>query len=571
MRGTPTLNLAARAAAWERLDGGYVDVLVVGAGVTGAGVALDAVTRGLSVAVVDGRDIGSGTSSRSSKLFHGGLRYLEQLDLQLVREALRERDLMVTRLAPHLVRPVSFLYPLQHYGWERLYVGAGLALYDLLGGSRALPRHRHLSRTRARALAPALKRTALVGGIRYYDAQTDDARHTLMLARTAAAYGAVVRTSTEVVGFLREGGRVVGAELRDTETGAQSVVRTGVVVNATGVWTDDVQRMADSRGEFKVRASKGIHLVVPRDRISSETGLILRTEKSVLFVIPWNDHWILGTTDEDWVYDKAHPAASSVDIDYVLDHVNAVLAVPLTRADISGVYAGLRPLLSGEHEETSQLSREHAISRSPRGMVSVAGGKYTTYRVMARDAVDAAVAELGRPVPPCVTHEIPLVGADGYHALANQVPTLAEDLALPSWRIDHLLGRYGALIDEVLAPVADDPSLLEPVPGAGEYLMAEIRYAASHEGALHLDDVLTRRTRISIGTTHRGVESMKAVAALLAGVLGWDDEQTVREIAAYDARVAAERASQEATDDENADARRLVAPDTRRTIIRSRP
>jgi glycerol-3-phosphate dehydrogenase len=570
MRGSSTLDLAARAAAWERLDGGYVDVLVVGAGVTGAGVALDAVTRGLSTAVVDGRDIASGTSSRSSKLFHGGLRYLEQYDLQLVREALRERDLMVTRIAPHLVRPVSFLYPLRHYGWERLYVGAGLALYDLLGGSRALPRHRHLSRTRARALAPALKRGALVGGVRYYDAQTDDARHTLMLARTAAAYGATVRTSTEVVGFLREGGRVVGAELRDTETGAQTTVRAGVVVNATGVWTDDVQRLADSRGEFKVRASKGIHIVVPRDRISSETGLILRTEKSVLFVIPWDDHWIIGTTDEDWVYGKAHPAASSVDIDYLLDHVNAVLSVPLTRADISGVYAGLRPLLSGEHEETSQLSREHAISRSPRGMVSVAGGKYTTYRVMARDAVDAAIAELGRPAPPCVTHEIPLLGADGYHALANQVQTLADDLRLPTWRIEHLLGRYGALIDEVLAAAVDDPSLREPVPGAGEYLMAEIRYAASHEGALHLDDVLTRRTRISIGTTHRGLESMKPVAALLADVLGWDDEQTVREIAAYDARVAAERASQEATDDENADARRLVAPDTRRTVVRSR-
>lgn len=567
MRGTPTLDLAARAAAWERLDGGYVDVLVVGAGVTGAGVALDAVTRGLSTAVVDGRDIASGTSSRSSKLFHGGLRYLEQYDLQLVREALRERDLMFTRLAPHLVRPVSFLYPLRHYGWERMYVGAGLALYDLLGGSRALPRHRHLSRTRARALAPALKRSALVGGIRYYDAQTDDARHTLTLARTAAAYGAVVRTSTEVVGFLREGGRVVGAELRDTETGAQTTVRVGVVVNATGVWTDDVQRLADSRGEFKVRASKGIHIVVPRDRISSETGLILRTEKSVLFVIPWDDHWILGTTDEDWVYDKAHPAASSVDIDYLLERVNAVLSVPLTRADISGVYAGLRPLLSGEQEETSQLSREHAISRSPRGMVSVAGGKYTTYRLMARDAVDAAIGELGRPARPCVTHEIALVGADGYHALANQVQTLADHYALPGWRIDHLLGRYGALIDEVLAPAAGDSSLLDPVPGAGEYLMAEIRYAASHEGALHLDDVLTRRTRISIETSHRGLESMKPVAALLAEVLGWDDEQTMREITAYDARVAAERASQEATDDENADARRLVAPDTRRTIV----
>jgi glycerol-3-phosphate dehydrogenase len=331
-----------------------------------------------------------------------------------------------------------------------------------------------------------------------------------------------------------------------------------------------VQRLAASRGEFKVRASKGIHLVVPRDRISSETGLILRTERSVLFVIPWGDHWIIGTTDNDWVHDKAHPAASSVDIQYVLDHVNAVLSVPLTRADVSGVYAGLRPLLAGEHEETSQLSREHAISRSPRGMVSVAGGKYTTYRVMARDAVDAAVGELGRHAPPCVTDQIPLLGADGYHALANQAETLADDLHLPRWRVDHLLGRYGALLDEVLAPAVHDPSWLEPVPGAGLYLMAEIRYAATHEGALHLDDVLTRRTRISIETAHRGVDSMHAVASTLADALGWDLDRVGREIAAYDARVAAERASQEQTDDENADAHRLVAPDTRRTVVDAR-
>jgi glycerol-3-phosphate dehydrogenase len=567
VRGTSQLDPHARTRAWERLDGGYVDVLVVGGGVTGAGVALDAVTRGLSTALVEARDFGSGTSSRSSKLFHGGLRYLEQMDFQLVREALRERDLMVTTLAPHLVRPVSFLYPLTRYGWERMYVGAGLLLYDVMGGSRAMPRHRHLSRRGARAIAPALKRSALVGGVRYFDAQADDARHTLTLVRTAAAYGATVRSSTEVVGFTREGGRIVGAELRDTETGEHGHVRVGVVVNATGVWTDDVQRLADSRCEFKVRASKGIHLVVPRDRISSETGIILRTEKSVLLVIPWGDHWIIGTTDDDWVYDKAHPAASSLDIAYVLDHVNRVLAVPLTRADISGVYAGLRPLLSGEQEETSQLSREHAISRSPRGMVSVAGGKYTTYRVMARDAVDAAVGELGRHVSSSATHQIPLVGADGYHALANQSEILARDLNLPLWRVEHLLGRYGALLDEVLAPAADDARLLEPVPGAGEYLMAEVRYAATHEGALHLDDVLTRRTRISIETSDRGVESMKPVAAALAGVLGWDDEQTTREIAAYDARVAAERASQEQTDDQNADAHRLVAPDTRRTVV----
>jgi glycerol-3-phosphate dehydrogenase len=390
------------------------------------------------------------------------------------------------------------------------------------------------------------------------------------LARTAASYGATVRSSTEVVAFHREGGRITGADLRDTETGATATVSTGVVVNATGVWTDDVQRLADSRGEFKVRASKGIHLVVPRDRISSATGVILRTERSVLFVIPWGEHWILGTTDDDWVYDKAHPAASSRDIDYVLTQVNEVLAVPLTRADISGVYAGLRPLLSGEQEDTSQLSREHAISHSPRGMVSVAGGKYTTYRVMARDAVDAAVEDLGRYTPPCVTEHIPLVGADGFHALANQVQSLAVDLRLPTWRVDHLLNRYGALLEDVLAPAADDPSLSEPVPGAGEYLMAEVRYAATHEAALHLDDVLTRRTRISIETPHRGVESAPSVARLLAATLGWDEATRDAEVDAYVARVEAERASQEQTDDQNADARRLVAPDSRRTVVGSR-
>jgi glycerol-3-phosphate dehydrogenase len=567
MKGSAKFGPAERADSWARLDGGAVDLLVVGGGVTGAGVALDAATRGLSTALVEARDIASGTSSRSSKLFHGGLRYLEQLDFHLVREALHERDLMLTTLAPHLVRPVSFLYPLTHRGWDRAYVGAGLALYDVLGGARALPRHRHLSRRAARALAPALRGDALVGAIRYYDAQCDDARHTLTLARTAALHGALVRSSTEVIGFHKEGGRVVGAELRDTETGEQCAVRAGVVVNATGVWTDDVQRLAESRGEFKVRASKGIHIVVPRDRISSETGVILRTEKSVLFVIPWGEHWIVGTTDEDWHYNKAHPAASRTDIDYVLSHVNRVLAVPLTAADISGVYAGLRPLLAGEEEVTSQLSREHALSRSPRGLVSVAGGKYTTYRVMARDAVDAAVTELGRHAPRCVTDRTPLLGADGYHALANQVESLGRDLGLPQWRVEHLLGRYGSMLQEVLAPAGADAAWLEPVPGAGSYLMAEVRYAATHEGALHLDDVLARRTRISIETPHRGLESMKPVAAVLAGVLGWDDEQLTREVGAYDARVAAERASQEQTDDENAIARRLVAPDNRRTLV----
>ncbi|REF37703.1 glycerol-3-phosphate dehydrogenase/oxidase [Thermasporomyces composti] len=563
MIGSSKLGPEQRAEAWRRLDGGQFDVLVIGGGVTGAGVALDAATRGLSVALVEARDFASGTSSRSSKLFHGGLRYLEQLNFSLVAEALRERDLMLTRIAPHLVKPVSFLYPLTHRLWERPYVGAGLILYDTMGGSRAVPRHRHLTRTKARALAPALRRDILVGAIRYYDAQADDARHTLTVIRTAASYGAVVRNSTEVVGLLREGGRVVGAEIRDVETGATAKVRASVTVNCTGVWTDDIQRMSEGRGRFKVRASKGVHIVVPRDRIASETGIILRTEKSVLFVIPWGNRWIVGTTDTDWTLDKAHPAATRADIDYILERVNRVLTQPLTHDDIIGVYAGLRPLLAGESEETSQLSREHAIARPLPGLISVAGGKYTTYRVMAKDAIDAAVADLARPVPRCVTDRTPLLGAEGYHALVNRVDELAAQYHLPRWRIQRLLDRYGSLVHEVLEAAGEDPSLLQPVPGADEYLMAEVRYAVTHEAALHVDDLLTRRTRISIEVPHRGTESARPVAEAVADVLGWDAARVEEEVRTYEARVAAERASQEQRDDESADAVRRNAPDTR--------
>ena len=551
--------------AWRRLDGGRVDVLVIGGGVTGAGAALDAATRGLSTALVEARDFASGTSSRSSKLFHGGLRYLEQLDFSLVREALRERELMLTRLAPHLVRPVSFLYPLTRHVWERAYVGAGLALYDTLGGKSSLPPHRHLSKRAARALCPALKAASLVGALRYYDAQTDDARHTMTLVRTAAQHGAVVRSSTEVVDLLRDGDRVTGAVLRDADSGATCEVRARVVLNCTGVWTDDVQRLSGDKGRFRVRASKGVHLLVPRDRINSDTGLILRTPRSVLFVIPWGSRWIIGTTDTDWDLDRAHPAASSTDIDYLLGQVNGVLSSAITRADVVGVYAGLRPLLAGESEETSQLSREHAVARSVPGLVTVAGGKYTTYRIMARDAVDACVEDLDRPVPPSVTDQVPLLGADGYAALVNRHVVIAEELGVPSWRLRGLLDRYGSLVHEVLAPASREPELLQPVTGAPEYLAAEVRYAATHEGALHLDDVLTRRTRISIETSHRGTESARAVAKLVAPVLGWDAGTAQREVETYVARVAAERASQSEREDVAADAARILGPELRRT------
>ncbi len=551
-----------RRADLERLRNDTFDLLVVGGGVTGAGIALDAATRGLSVAMVEQRDFAAGTSSRSSKLIHGGLRYLEQFNFGLVREALKERGLLLEELAPHLVRPVSFLFPLTHPVWERFYIGAGVQLYDRLGGSKHLPSHRHLTRRGAISMMPSLRDDAFVGAIRYFDAQVDDARHTMEIARTAAAYGAVTTISTRVNDLLREGERVVGAQVRDQETGEEIDVHARQVINATGVWTDEVQDLV-GRGRIKVRASKGIHLVVPRDRIHGDSGLILRTDSSVLFVIPWGRHWILGTTDTDWNLDLAHPAASASDIQYVLDHVNRVLRVPLTHEDVEGVYAGLRPLLSGEDESTSQLSREHAVVQTVAGLITVAGGKYTTYRVMAEDAVDAAARNLPQRVPSSVTDRTPLLGAEGYHALWNRRDRLAADAGLHVTRIEHLLNRYGALITELLALLEERPDLAERIDGADDYLKVEAVYAASHEGARHLDDLLTRRTRISIETFDRGKAAARDVAPLMAEVLGWDDDAIAREIEHYDARVEAELESQRMPDDRTADAARMGARDVR--------
>jgi glycerol-3-phosphate dehydrogenase len=559
------LSPQAREDALDAMGAAELDVLVVGGGVVGAGSALDAATRGLSVGLVEARDFASGTSSRSSKLIHGGLRYLEMLDFRLVAEALAERGLLINTLAPHLVKPLMFLYPLKGRGWERLYAGSGVALYDALsiasGKSKGVPHHRHLTRRGAREIFPSLRKDSLVGALQYGDAQVDDARHTMFLSRTAASYGAHVASRARVVGLLREGERVTGAEVMDLESGRRIDVRAKQVINATGVWTDDLQSLVGERGQFKVRASKGIHLVVPRDRIHGSCGLILRTEKSVLFVIPWGRHWIIGTTDTDWELDKAHPAASAADIEYLLEHVNAVLEQPLTPADVEGVYAGLRPLLSGESESTSKLSREHAVAHSVPGLVVIAGGKYTTYRVMAKDAVDAAVHGLDAKVPESVTDRIPLLGADGYTALKNSTHVLARRYGVHEARIQHLLNRYGSLIHEVLDLVVADPKLGEPLGGAPDYLRAEVVYAASHEGARHLDDILARRTRISIETFDRGISSVEEVARLVAPVLDWSEEQVQREVEHYRKRVDAERESQRMPDDKTADSARMGAPE----------
>ena len=562
---TTRLGPAERAAALSALAETEHQVLVVGGGVVGAGVALDAVTRGLTVGLVEARDFGSGTSSRSSKLIHGGLRYLEQLNVGLVREALSERSLLLQRLAPHLVRPVSFLFPFTHHLWERGYVGAGVSAYDVLGLSmgqaRGLPSHRQLTRQGALRLAPALKRSAFTGALIYWDAQVDDARYVTTLVRTAAGFGAHVASRTQVTGFLREGERVTGVRATDLESGNELELRAQQVVNATGVWTDEIQAMVGGRGVINVRASKGVHLVVPRDRIHSTTGIILRTASSVLFVIPWGRHWIIGTTDTDWSLDKAHPAASRSDIDYVLDQVNKVLAVPLTRDDVEGVYAGLRPLLAGESETTSKLSREHTVAHPVPGLVMIAGGKYTTYRLMARDAVDAVAHGLDGKVAPSCTDVIPLAGADGFIALWNSRYALARSSGLHVARIEHLLQRYGSLIGEVLELIAADPSLGKPLTGAEDYLRAEVVYAASHEGARHLDDVLARRTHVSIETWDRGISAAEEAANLMAGPMKWKSRQIARELENYRLRIAAERASQEAASDQAADAIRLGAPD----------
>jgi glycerol-3-phosphate dehydrogenase len=487
------------------------------------------------------------------------------LDFGLVKEALQERGLLLSELAPHLARPVPFLYPLTKPFLERPYVGAGIALYDLMsvsnGHRRGVPFHKHLSRRGTLRAAPSLKKDAFVGSIRYYDGQVDDAKYCANLIRTAAHYGAHAVNQMAVVDFLREGERVVGAKVVNHEDGSQFDIRAKQVINATGVWTDETQAMVTDRGQLKVRASKGIHLVVPRDRFQSTVGLILRTEKSVLFVIPWGRHWIIGTTDTDWHLDKAHPAASSKDIDYILEHVNKVLKRPLTREDVEGVYAGLRPLLAGENDSTAKLSREHVVAHPVPGLVVVAGGKWTTYRVMAKDAVDEATRTMDERVPPSCTETIPLLGASGFKAAWNRRSRTAEEYGVHVARVEHLLNRYGSMTPEVLAIIKERPELAEPLSGADDYLQAEAVYAATHEGARHVHDVLTRRTRISIEAWDRGVSAVPVVAKLMGEVLGWSDAQRESEIKHYIARVEAERLSQQQPDDESADAARLGVED----------
>ncbi|KPH74361.1 glycerol-3-phosphate dehydrogenase [Corynebacterium ulcerans] len=555
--------------AWDRFGSEDFDVVIIGGGSVGAGAALDAATRGLRTAVVETRDFAAGTSSRSSKMFHGGLRYLAMLDFKLVAESLHERELNMSVLAPHLVKPLKFIFPLTHRLWERVMMFGGFTLYDLMGGAKSVPMQKHLTRGGVLKVAPGLRNDAIVGGVRYYDTLVDDARHTMMVLRTAAHYGAVVRPSTQVVGFDKDAsGRIVAAQVRDTDTGAVTTIRGKVFINATGVWNDEVEKLAGAQGKFSVHASKGIHIVVEKDKLDADAALCFVTEKSVLFVIPWGNYWIIGTTDTDWDkhLSKPDPAPTRADIDYVLSQVNQRVSRQLGYEDIVGVFSGLRPLLSGKSDATTNLSRNHAVAVVTPGLVSVAGGKYTTYRVIGKDAVDVALKESKITAPESVTERTPIVGADGYHALVNQVSMLATKYGVDEQLITHLLGRYGSLCEQVLAPGLEDRQLLTPVEGAEGYCWAEVLYAVTHEGALHVEDVLLRRLRVGMEYADRGVGAVDGVARRIAPYLGWDDAHVEEEISGFVNRVNAELAAEKALTDVEANTIMTTATQTRPNV-----
>ena len=530
-----SLNSEQRDDALVSLAKDQFDILVIGGGVTGVGAALDAASRGLKVALVEASDIASGTSSRSSKLIHGGLRYLEQYDFKLVREALHERELMVSSIAPHLVKPLAFLYPLHEKVRERTYVGAGLALYDALRGfKRALPGHKHISQKKIAEIAPSLRPDIVTGAVKYFDAQVDDARHTMMIARTAARHGAIIATGVKVESLIRDGKRVTGVKARDIETGKLITIKATATVMCAGIWSDQLHDSFGIKPGYHVTMSKGVHIVLPKKAINSTEGVILKTPVSVLFLIPWNNQWLVGTTDTPYTEDRSKPLADRSDVEYIINEANKVLKPKLKIEDVIGVYAGLRPLVSNNKDsETTKLSREHTVDRSAPGFVSIAGGKYTTYRVMGKDVIDLAAIELRRLVADSVTSKLPIVGADGYFALAQQVDRIAQESGLSSDSVRHLLNRYGSLISEVLEVIKDDPKLAQPVTKDLPYLKAEIYYAASHEGARSMEDVLSRRTRLAFEAPNSAMDLVDDVAAIIAPVLGWTAKQKKDSINAY--------------------------------------
>jgi glycerol-3-phosphate dehydrogenase len=545
----------ALAAAAPEADS-KLDVLVVGGGVTGAGIALDAASRGLATCLVEADDWAAGTSSRSSKLVHGGLRYLKTLDFKLIREALTERDLLLTKLAPHLVTAQQFIFPLKRF--ERPLIGAGVALYEVLGASgrdARLPRHKHIGRQRLQKLFPGLDSSVFVGAITYYDATVDDARLVLSLVRTAQDAGARAISRVKAVRLLRKGdGTVCGAAVVDLETGREFEIRARSVIVATGVWTEETQELGSKTGGLRVLASKGVHIVVPRDVISGDSAVVTQTKASVLFIIPWGDFWLIGTTDTPWNLDRSLPLATASDVEYLLNQANAILANPIAEDQIVSVFAGLRPLLQKGVKpgtNSSKVSREHTVASPVPGLTVIAGGKLTTYRVMARDAVDHALGQRAIETP-SITDVTPIAGAGDLDAVKRESSSWVERFGWTAATVERLLGRYGDRAREIVAICTEESANAEPVGASPAYLRAEVIHAVTHEGALHLDDVLTRRTHIALELPESGIAAVREVASIIAPLLGWDQTTKDREISDYLVVVEAESCARELHDDRDA-------------------
>ena len=526
-----------RADALRRLAAEELDVLVIGGGITGAGVALDAATRGLRTGLVERDDFASGTSSKSSKLVHGGLRYLQQREIGLVYEGLAERQIAL-RNAPHLVRILPFLIPLFTRDGlisRRLAraLGSALWMYDLTGGLRIGKRHKRVSRDEAIAHMQSLRADRVAGAYLYYDAHTDDARFTLAVCRTAVAHGAAIANYAGVTSLRKDSsGKVCGARVQ--ADGDEIEVRARVVVNASGVWSDDVRALDEGSHPNSIRPAKGIHITVPWNRVRNDIAVVLPVPKDrrSVFVVPWGDLTYVGTTDTDYDGTVDDPQCTPEDIAYLLGALNAAVDEPVDRSDVLGTWAGLRPLLrTATSERTADLSRKHDVRSSDGGLITVTGGKLTTYRRMASDTVAAVDAVLGKRRR-CRTKRLRLVGAEGF----EPPPTTFE----PS-RHEHLAGRYGTEAGTVESLVEDDPHLGEPLVPGLPYLRAEALHAVHHEMARTLDDVLARRTRARLLARDDSAAAADDVARLVAPVLGWDESERVRQVKEYRAAVAAER------------------------------
>ncbi|MEW6472772.1 MAG: glycerol-3-phosphate dehydrogenase/oxidase [Actinomycetota bacterium] len=578
----------------ERLASEPFDLLVIGGGITGAGVALDAAGRGLRTALVERGDFAAGTSSRSSKLVHGGLRYLQQKEFRLVYEALAERQRLL-RLAPHLVKPLPFLIPVFASGVAgqakaRAYargVGTALWMYDATGGARIGKLHKRLSKREALELMPDLDGRRLAAGFLYYDARVDDARLTLTVAKTAASLGAVTVNRVEATGLRREGGRVAGAVLTDRIGGRQIEARAAVVVNAAGVWADELRAMDEGTNPRSIRPAKGVHITLPAGRPALDIAAVLSVpgDKRSVFVIPWGDRTYVGTTDTDYDGPLDDPQCTAADIDYLLGALNAWVTRPVGRHEVLGTWAGLRPLVGGpppgagdDHgrdrppppSKTADLSRRHAIRVAPSGLVTIVGGKLTTYRAMAEDTVDEAVSvmRLHRSgaggerraarlrVPDSRSASTPLFGAEGYEELTEE--GAAERLGLPPDVVAHLAGRFGGHARAVAAMVRDRPELGERLVPGLPYLKAEAVYAVRYEMALTLEDVLSRRTRALLLDIAATAGAAPSVAELMAVELGWSDEERARQVEVFLALV--ERQRRAADPAEDAVEARLLAP-----------